>query len=447
MAAAPLLSANVQQARNESTLVAQTSPAILSAKQSLNNADPVGRCLLPRARNRHSLNQLYEFDHIPLGSRLPVILVPGRAEEFQQNSWWKGFHHTISRNPDFNKHFKVYVFLYNSAEELDMQAQSLVKDLKKHFGHLPTSQPLMLVTYSLGGVISREVLKDNSLLKQVDTMIAIAVPFHGSPMFDPDWFSEYLNPPNRSPLRRFWDRSIYRAYMFSKSNLTRGLKWDNFDGSKPQFRLSGDRAEKINIAGDQVLSKVQPYQDYVNADAIRSKTIVYASYMANGYTHTNPPFKRQRLPQFVLDNSLSFPKEMIASVLPIYGISVHSVFTYMNQQMANLPTYSAEDPQGRNSHLYRYNDGGIPLSSMLFLPGRSHPYDEDIETLLQLTTVRKTRIFVNLDHMHLGEYSFRKAILVKPDINHPEDGARSPYHWLELDLLRREAERQQQGAP
>lgn len=441
------LPGHAQSGEPASPLNQPVATPIASAASMPNTVlDPVGRCLLPSARNKHSLNQLYEFDHRPLGNRVPIIVVPGRAEEFQQNSWWKGFHHNTSKNAAFKKHFKVYVFLYNSSEELDVQAQSLVKDLKKRFGKLPTSQPLMLVTYSLGGVISREALKDNTLLNQVDTMIAIAVPFHGSPMFDPDWFSEYLNPPNRSPLRRFWDRSLYRAYMFSKSNLTRGLKWDNFDSSKPQFRLNGAKAEKIKISGDQVLSNVQPYQEYANADAIRAKTIVYASYMINGYTNTSQPqpFKRLRLPTYVLGNSLSFPKEMVASVLPLYGFSVHSVFTYMNHQMANIPTYSSEDPQGRNTHLYRYNDGAIPMSSMLFLPARNRPYDEDINSLSKQSTVRMARIFVNLDHMHLGEYSFRKGILVKPDTLHPADGARSPYQWLELDLLRRQAEREQQ---
>jgi hypothetical protein len=83
------------------------------------------------------------------------------------------------------------------------------------------------------------------------------------------------------------------------------------------------------------------------------------------------------------------------------------------------------------------------MSSMLFLPPRTRPYNEDVQTLAQQATVRKTRIFVNIDHTHLGEYSFRKGLLVKPDIIHPADGARSPYQWLELDLLRRLNERRQ----
>ncbi|MCE3235741.1 MAG: PGAP1-like protein [Vampirovibrio sp.] len=405
--------------------------------------------LMPYQRNRHSLNQIYEFDRTPLGDRIPVILVPGRAEEFQHNSWWRGLHRSCDRNPEFTKNFKVYVFLYDSKEELDVQAQALSQDIKRRFSQLPSSQPLMLVTYSLGGVISRETLQDPVILDQVDTMIAIAVPFHGSPMFDPDWFSEYLNPPNRSPVRRFWDRTVYRGYMFSKSNLTRGLKWDNFDSSKPQFdveekrRLSvikkkGKSAQgKTILAGDQALSLVSPYTEYPHADEIRAKTIVYTSFMVNGYTKANQPFSPLKLPKYVLDNSLAFPKQIVATVLPFYGFTVHSVFTYMNNQMANIPTYTPEDPQGKNTHLYRYNDGAIPVSSMLFLKPSKEPYAQDIQGLVDQATVRKTRVFVNLDHLHVGEYTPFKKSLIKPDMEHPVEGKRSPNEWIILDLLSR----------
>lgn len=387
---------------------------------------------LTHQRTWHSLNQIYQFDHQPLGKRLPVILVPGRAEEFQHNSWWKSFHDMSERDPVFRHHFKLYAFLYNSKEELDVQADGFSTEVRRRFGKLPRTQPLMLVTYSLGGVIARESLKDKDILDKVDTNIAIAVPFHGSPMFDPDWFSEYLRPPNRSPIRRFWDRTIYRSYMFSKSNLTRGLRWDNFDRSKPQFRPNG-----ADIAGDQARATVQPYVEYPMADEIRSRTVVYASYMENGYTKSNQPFNPLRMPKFVLDNSLALPRELVASILPFYGFTVHSVFTYMNNQMANIPTYTPEDPQGKNTHLYRFNDGAIPLSSMLFLKPTPNPYADDLWGLVGASTVRNVRIFVNLDHTHLGEYTLNKLKLVKGDLIHPEDGIRAPNSWIRYDLLNR----------
>jgi hypothetical protein len=224
--------------------------------------------------------------------------------------------------------------------------------------------------------------------------------------------------------------------MFSKSNLTRGLRWDNFDSSKPQFRPNGTHGA-VKIQGDQASATIQPFVEYENADAIRAKTIVYASFLVNGYTQTSQSFSRLHLPAYVLGNSLAFPKQVVASVLPFYGFTVHSVFTYMNHQLANIPTYTPEDPQGRNTHLYRFNDGAIPMSSMLFLPSRPIPYSEDLPGLLNAATVRQARIFVNLDHMHLGEYTLLKRKLKKPDMVHPEDGEHKPDEWIMLDLLHR----------
>jgi hypothetical protein len=187
--------------------------------------------------------------------------------------------------------------------------------------------------------------------------------------------------------------------------------------------------------------------EYGNADEIRKKTIVYASFLVNGYTQTSQPFSPRRLPQYVLGNSLAFPKQIVASILPFYGFTVHSVFTYMNHQMANLPTYTPEDPQGRNTHLYRFNDGAIPMSSMLFLPPRNMPYSEDLPELVAAATVREARIFVNLDHTQVGEYALLKRQLKKPDMLHPLEGVHLPGEWIMQDLLQRLAVIKGQNVP
>ena len=384
-------------------------------------------------RSRTRINRIFQFDHTPLGKRMPVILVPGRAEEFQRNSWWRGMHDDAKKNPYFSRYFKLYCYIYDSTQEVDEQSELYKAEVKRHFGHLPKSQPLMMVVYSLGGVIAREAFADEALLKQTDTVIAIAVPFHGSPLFDPDWFAKFMRPPNRSPIRRTWDQLIYRGYMFNKSNLTRGLRWDNFDSSKPQFEPN-----KVDIAGDQIIPHMDVYQEYARADEMKRKMIIYASYMENGYTQgNNQPLNPAKLPFYVIDKTAALPGEIVASVLPFYGFTVHSVFTYMNNQLSNIPSYTPEDPQGKNTHLYKYNDGAIPLSSMLFLPPSKEPYSMELNEMLAKSTTRKNRIFVNIDHMHVGEYTMVKPKLVRQDVVHPEEGRRSPNKWIIRDLLNR----------
>jgi pimeloyl-ACP methyl ester carboxylesterase len=398
--------------------------------------------LLPRQHSRYSLNQIYEFDHSPIGKRIPVILLPGRAEEYQQNSWWRSVHHRTRQNADYQKTFKTYLFLYDSKEELAVQAQGLATELRKNFAQLPKSQPLMLVSYSLGGVIAREVLADADILERVDTLIAIGVPFHGSPMFDSKWFTEYLNPPNRFAIRRFWDRANYHVYMLGKTNLQHGLKWDNFDSSKPVFKESKDGSVRV-------VETPETYVSYPNEDAIRKRMIVYGSFLENGYTNTAQPANPRRLPRYALKDGkgksrqekreswLKIPGKILVSILPVYGLTVHSVFTYMNYQLANLPSHTQELPEGKNTHLYRYNDGAIPLTSDLFLSSREKPYGESLDTLVKETHARKVRIFANLDHVDLGEYNLLKSKLRRSDVIHPEEGAFLPNQWILLDLCQR----------
>jgi len=421
------------------------------------------KLLLPREHRHHnSLNQVYEFDHKPLGNRIPVILIPGRAEEFQQNSWWRSMHRDARQNPDYQKNFKTYIFLYNSKDELDVQAKGLATELRKNFSQLPASQPLMLVSYSLGGVIAREVLADDDILNRVDTLMAVGVPFHGSPMFDSKWFTEYLNPPNRFAIRRFWDRTNYHLYMLGKNNLQHGLKWDNFDGSKPIFKEEIKVGEpKIWEIGknknaadkDKVVTVItetpEAYTPYPNEDKIRSKMLVYGTYLENGFTETNQPVNPRRLPRYALKDGkgktrkekraawLSIPGKIVVSILPVYGFTVHSVFTYMNYQLANLPTRTQDSPEGKNILVYRYNDGAIPLSSNLFLPARSHAYRENLTELAAEAHVRHVRIFANLDHVDLGEYNLFKSKLRRHDVLHPDDGAFLPNKWLLHDLCER----------
>jgi hypothetical protein len=109
----------------------------------------------------------------------------------------------------------------------------------------------------------------------------------------------------------------------------------------------------------------------------------------------------------------------------------------MGLQLANLPTYTPEDPQGKNTQLYRYNDGAIPISSMLFLKPSLYPYSDGLWGLIGMSTVRNVRVFKGLDHLDIGEYARLKGNLVTPDLVHPEEGKRSPHHWILYDLFKR----------
>ncbi|MBK8189483.1 MAG: hypothetical protein IPK79_03445 [Vampirovibrionales bacterium] len=399
------------------------APKVLMAPARLRAQMP-----LVQWRRRESLNHLYQFDETALVGRTPLILLPGRAEEFQQNSWWKKFRRMTRDNKPFNARYKLYAFIYNSSDELAVQAADFTREANAYFSDFPVQgRAMTLICYSLGGMITSEAMRDPSLLARVDRVFAIAVPFHGSPMFDPEWFTKYLRPGNHSPIRRFWDRSAYRLYLFGKSNLKDGLRWQNFDGSKPLYG-------KPEVYGHMLVGAAEPYHPHPVTDAFKRKLIVYASYLENPYTNPEK-YKKKGVTQ-IIKMPLYLPRAVVGSLLPIYGVSVHSIFSYMNIQLANLPTYDPENPLGKNERLYRYNDGVFPLTSMLFLPARARPYRENFEDMLPLMDIRSARVFVGIDHVEIGEYARTRRRLITSDALDPKAGARTPHQWLILDLMR-----------
>ncbi len=377
-----------------------------------------------RTRRADDLNHIYQFEPSALAGRTPVVLLPGRAEEFQRSSWWKKIRKLAKRNKEFKKDYKLYVYVYDSTDELDEQSNDYIREAKRYFGDLPQAgRQLVAISYSLGGMILREAMVDSDVNAMTHTVYAVAVPFHGSPMFDKAWFTKYLRPPNHSPIRRFWDRAVFEAYMMDKGNLKRGLHWSNFDGSKPMY-------EEAELNGDLLVSNTYSYEDHSAEKKLKAKTIAYISYLENDYTKA---YEKRGID--LLGKSLKLPKTVAGSVLPFYGLSVHSVFTYMNNQLAELPTYDPEHPKGRDSHLYRYNDGVFPISSMLYLPARNQPYQENFSELIDFIDLQKARVFVNIDHMHIGGYSWRKKRIRREDVLHPDEGKRTPNEWLIHDLL------------
>ncbi len=367
------------------------------------------------------LNHIYTFDNQPLGDRIPVILLPGRAEEYQFGVWWKKFRNISHHNGFFSHHYKLYIFLYDSRKPLGAETTDFIAEMHTHFSHLPLDRQVVLVSYSLGGLIAaKAMLEDAMVFNEVNMLFAIAVPFHGSPLFTRKWYLKNLHPQNNSPIRWVWDRLIYRSYMFDKDNLVRGLKWDNFDDSQPQF--GPNTVYKPLLREPSVL-------DVEDIHALKSKLVIYTGYVNNEYTDPPKPRNPLALPSMV-DGAASLPSTLVSTVFPSYVFSAHSVLHFTNREIANLPSFSSEHPHGEKIHLYRYNDGAIPLSSSLFLPHRATPYDGDLESLVGAIDIQHVRLFPNTDHLDFGELHRDFHQFLVPDLLHPHDGRRTPINWV-----------------
>lgn len=423
------------------------------ARQQQEQPDPVP--LVPNRSQRMlqgRLNRLYAFDKTPLGGRMPLILVPGHAQEFQNHAWWQKFKSQTEDSPGFDSRYKLYVYLYNSNEELPVQSAELVQGIRRYFINAPApskqmpSKKVVFVGYSLGGIIVRQAMEDAEVFRATDVAFAVATPFHGSPIFNSRWFSKAAQPMARSPIRKGLDRLLYSGYFLNKVNLIRYLQWDNFDGSMPQFNeLSEKEQVQLQMASYQARST-----DALDPQQLKKKLIIYASFLDNSYVaESNSRTTSLKTSEIIVNRIQTIPKVTIGYVLPYYGSSVHSAMTYVNGVMSNLPTrtesnhtaeVSLSGPKSENRRLYKYNDGVIPLSSMLFLPPRAYPYDEDFKTMVEASDVSMVRIFPNLDHLDIGEYRMSRKRLTVSDLMHPEDGERSPNAWILYDLQARPGE-------
>lgn len=385
-----------------------------------------------------ALDHLYAFDATPLGERIPVIVLPGRIQERQFTPWWRKLARATRNHPELLKQYKFYLFLYDSSEQLEDLTRAFSEELGVMEHWLPADRPIKVISYSLGGTIGRDAFVQHpELLAPVSIVYGLTVPYHGSPMFDPKWFARYLK--HISPIREMWDRVTYRAYMSNKKNLLDGLHWVNFDQSQPSYLT---RQQRRMASRGLLRRRPQPERRKMtltskSVEAYKRRLVIYASYLPNQYT--NPEVKSRGVPIIgpIVGPVIKAPKVIVSAILPFYGPSVHSVFKYMNKQMANLPTYSPDNPNGTNEHLYRYNDGIIPLSSMMYLPPREAPYREDLAGLVAASDVCGLRIFEGTDHVDMGHYRWPPGILRTADVLHPEAGERTPIEWLLMDLGRR----------
>ena len=383
---------------------------------------------VPPKKARH-LNHLYEYDPSPLNGRVPLIVLPGRAQEYQRHSWWKRFYKSFTEHPGLKSTYKPYVFLYDSTQEVALLSEELHQELSVLLKAMPSSQSIVLASYSMGGLLARDALVTHpEQLDRTQAVLGISVPFHGSPMFDRQWFTHYLD--HVSPIRDFWDRLAYKTYFASKENLQRRMHWANFDGSLPNY-LGNKGQVKLTRPAYTLNSKPgTPDLD----QAFRKRLVVHASFLDTPYTRlTNDELKAHKEPWSV--RIAKAPKALIGSVLPFYGFTVHSIFDNMNLELANLPTWSPTDKAPQNSHLYRYNDGVIPLSSMLYLPERPRqPYNEDYRTLATLSNNCRVRILDDLDHTDMGHYRLTDSLLNRKDLLTDSSPRKKPLEWLMQDL-------------
>jgi hypothetical protein len=401
--------------------------------------------LLESGKHEHRvhLNHLYAFDAVPLGGRIPLLLVPGRAQEGQRNPWWKKFETRWKTQADLQSRYKLYIFMYDSKQKLEIPTGEFVQEFEHFTKMLGKASPkVVLLSYSQGGLIVRNAfMQAPELLRFVDTIFGMSVPYQGTPLFDESWVSQNLN--HYSPIRRGMDKVVYELSIKNKRHLVKDMLFVNFDTSKPKysypikpFGLIRRNPVLLDPNPPKWVESTNP-----NLREFKSKLVVYGSYLKSQYSEHGQEGR-------LIDDLTSFGtiarlnNLVLGAVVPTYVPSVHRTFEFTGRDMAQLPVANVPNynkpkkyPRG-HGHPFRFNDGFIPASSLFYLPVRNKPYTEYIGVFPQLWDICGGRFLEDLDHVDLGHYRFPEFPLKKRDVFHGNEPARKPIDWLFEDLRR-----------
>jgi hypothetical protein len=376
---------------------------------------------------------IYQQDTQPLGDRKPLLLVHGLRGEYRKGYRWDRLVKRFLGYPDFSRKYKVYLARYDSTSTLNKsvpQFQAAVSEL-----HAKSGKQITLMALSLGGALINESMQDPEFDRKIELVLALAAPFHGSPLFCSDWFQYSLYKNLSYPWSRLDHSIAYRLYFDRNPNLLEDLRWDNCDSNIPEvgkfrswlpFGPSGFLSveDECNFK----LSKMNA-TDHVD----KSKFITYAGYLMNPYLM--PTFRRQ------IETTILAPYTLITNMVPAHLAREHPVLAMLNREISRVLPGSNAPKVSNWPHVYGLNDGIAPVNSAIFLPDevcKAYPLasEAELQKVRDKVDVRLARVFRNIDHLTFVD-GYRPATgsrLVQDQLN-PDHGHRTIFDWILSDLM------------
>ncbi len=361
-------------------------------------------------------SSLHATDSQPLASRVPLVLVHGINPDPDAQYGWRGFLAHSAAAPGFNRYYKVYLFVFDPSLPVTENSRNLQAALHALADPLPPERPMRIAALSLGGMLVRMALADPGLQRHVDRFIAIGVPFHGSPLANPQWIRAQVKKDAPFSLLRLVNRVAYWETRRRFPNFMADFCWDNFDGAIP----------------DSIRQKAPCQATDYGPDRLRVPTILYAGYFGASNEHQH--WIRNYLS---LADTAPQAKKRRGTML-----SRHMMFRMVQPAISGLPL--ARHASGSDAYppLWAFNDGISPISSQLWL-GRfvqssdGTPVSTDAlwGQVARLRADGGHRLFVGLDHRDWLEGKTRNARTnVLKDLLHPDAPGRGIFDWLLADL-------------
>ena len=425
---------------------------------------------------------LSAYDDSPLGNRVPLVLIHGIASYQSDNFHWENFLHFASKQPSFQTKYKIYLYHYDSTHSVPTLSKDLQTTLKGFIVSLG-ERSIKILAYSEGGLLTRNALQDPYLDAHTTEVLAIATPFHGSPLANPHWIQQQVKTENAFNLVRIGQKIAYRITGRKYPTFRQDFHWDNFDGAipmadyiknnGPMVQTNYALAQKSHFVtygsyfgmnvDSNALQKELEVQGTVPKEKLQVSNLfrknVMFSLIRNNIGHlplanlknksadpnvaklnsTEPTFTleakvKETLPQ----PSLAISTQPISLAMVQTSTSLATATKALSAAVEKTTQVSIAEPVS----MMMFNDGISPISSTLWLGrytqcanGSSIPVERLWSTLKSLKGSGQARLFPGLDHRNWMDGTTRTGQNTIPDLLNPNEPPRTVFEWIVYDLM------------
>ena len=360
---------------------------------------------------------LVSLDDQPLGNRTPLVLVHGINPNPDFVFGWGAYLDEARKHPAYQQRYKTYQFRYDTSATTAQTGEEMRVALHAMAESLPADRSMRIAGLSLGGMLVRIALADDTVRAKVDRFIAIGVPFHGTPLASPHWLRAQIHTQSLFSTLRLTNRIAYGQTRKRFPHFDADFCWDNFDGAIP----ASIRAK-------------QPCQPHYGPDTTQVPTITYAAFF--GAEASDRQWLQE---QVVLQNAPAGKPRRV----PIWNR--HVMFKLVRPSIAELPreTGSISEPEKSVPTPLAFNDGISPVSSQLWLGRFVSATDnqplavtQQWDAILKLHSTPQARLFEGIDHRDWLEGRTRlKDTEAVRDWLHPNAPPLTVNQWIIHDLM------------
>ena len=439
---------------------------------------------------------LEAFDNSKLGNRMPLVLVHGIGSYENDSFHWENFLSYAEKKADFQAKYKIYLYHYDSTRSVPSISQDMQTKLKGFIGAL-NGRNIKILAYSEGGLLTRNALQDAYLDAHTTEVLAIATPFHGSPLANPHWIQQQVKTENAFNPVRIGQRIAYKITGHKYPTFAQDFHWDNFDGAipaadylknnGPSVQTSYALAKKTNFItyGSYFGTEVDPGiiqkelgllvpqpKDRPQFSNLFRRNFLF-SMVRNNIGRLPLANLHNKTPEPVLQPAEASKSETSKAIQPnakaatlvltakLKAAIPQGPLTLANQSLplglAGLSTQVAQAVSGNIEidkeiqpkpatfepvSMMMFNDGISPISSTLWLGrftqpvnGASIPVEKLWTALKSLKGSGQARLFSGLDHRNWMDGTTRTGQEQITDLLNPKEPPRTVFEWIVYDLM------------